>query len=364
MLPEYQRVLELTRGNVVESIHLGAIAVVDVYGRLVAWYGNPDVVTFMRSSAKPFQALPLIEHKGDEVFVLTDEEIAIICASHSGTDEHVILVQSLQSKIGIREAELLCGTHPPYHEPTAIALRDRKEEPTPNRHNCSGKHSGMLFFIELLKQNNPGVSGGSLNDLPYIDPNHPIQQEILTTFAAMCQLPPERVEVGIDGCSAPNFAVPLRNAAFAFARLCDPDVGKVFPGDRAKACRKITKAMMNCPFMVAGPGRFDTCLMESAKGKIVSKGGAEGYQGIGLMPGALGKGTPAMGIALKISDGDDRKCVRSAVTLEVLRQLGALTPSVQQAMKKFGPSFPIYNWRKIVVGEAKPVFQLKFSGLT
>jgi L-asparaginase II len=351
----YQPIFELTRGQTVESIHNGAVAVVDVYGNLLAWYGDPDAVTFLRSSAKPFQALPFIEHGGQARYQLTPREIALICASHSGTDDHVAVARAIQDKAGISESDLLCGVHPPYHEPTAEALRERKEKPTQNRHNCSGKHTGMLAYVNMLEH----LSNEAHSNLPYIDPNHPIQQEILHTFAEMCDVPVESVKIGIDGCSVPNFAVPLRNAALAFARLCDPKAGGIKDPARAAACQTIVTAMTSHPDMVGGPGRFDTQLMNACQGKILIKAGAEGYQGIGIMPGVLGPGSPAIGITLKIGDGDLRNKARAAVVLEVLSQSGVLSREELSSLASFGPKFPIYNWRKIVVGEGRPCFTLQ-----
>jgi len=354
----YLPLFELTRGNTVESIHNGAIAVVDVQGNLVASYGDPRTVTFLRSTAKPFQALPFFEHNGPAIFNLTSQEKALICASHSGTDEHVTVVRSIQKKTGVDESELLCGVHEPYHKPTAERLHDQREPLTSNRHNCSGKHTGMLSYVRLKQRSGEQLSEG----LMYIDPAHPVQKEILSTFAEMCDLPVDQVQIGIDGCSAPNFAVPLCNAALAFARLSDPEGGNVRPPARAAACHTITSAMMASPEMVGGPGRFDTALMQTTRGKIVSKAGAEAYQGMGLMPGALSPGSPALGIALKIADGDDRKMVRTAVALEVLDQLGALTPAEREALAEFGPTHKLYNWRNIQVGQAYPTFQLVHHG--
>jgi L-asparaginase II len=350
----YQPLFGLTRGGTLESLHFGAIAVVKATGDLVAWYGNPHAVTFLRSSAKPFQALPFIEHGGQATYNLTPREIALICASHSGTDQQVAVVEAIQVKTGVAESDLLCGVHFPYDEPTAEALRERNEQPTPNRHNCSGKHTGMLAFTHMLEQEDEFDA----ENLPYIDPRHPIQREILKTLAEMCRMPVSEVKLGTDGCSAPNFAVPLERAALAYARLSDPVAGQVRPQNRAAACRTITSSMMFNPDMVAGPGRFDTRLMEVGQGKIVAKGGAEGYQAIGLLPGAMGANSPALGIALKISDGDLKSRARSAVTLEVLHQLGALSSKQLDLLAEFGPRRPIYNWRKIEVGESHPNFQL------
>jgi L-asparaginase II len=353
----YLPVYELTRGKTVESIHAGAIAVVDVTGKLIAWYGDPQAVTFLRSTAKPFQALPFIENGGHLSFGLTPKEIALLCASHSGTDEHAAVAHSIQLKSGVSESELLCGVHEPIDPATAEALRERKEAPTPNRHNCSGKHSGMLAYRQLKLK-----CGEQLPpDQPYIDPAHPIQKEIIQTLAEMCQLPVDQVAAGVDGCSAPNFAVPLRSAALGFARLCDPEAGQVHPAERAAACHTITSAMMSHPDMVGGPNRFDTRLMQLTRGRIVSKGGAEAFQGLGLMPGALGPGSPAIGIALKIADGDNRQIVHQAVSLEVLRQLNALSQAELAALSDMGPNLPRHNWRMIEVGASYPVFRMNFA---
>ncbi len=352
----YAPIYAFTRGDTVESVHYGAIAVVDVHGNLVASYGDPATVTFLRSTAKPFQALPFIAQDGDQFYNLTEDEVAILCASHSGTDEHVAVIRAIQDKAGVAEEELLCGTHYPYHEPTANMLREKKLSPTPNRHNCSGKHTGMLAYVHMHSPVN----------LPYLDLNHPLQVEIIHTFADMCNLKPEDVQVGIDGCSAPNFAVPLYNAALSFARLCEPEAGGVQPANRVAACHRIVKAMTAYPNMVAGPDRFDTLLMENTKGKIVSKAGAEGYQGIGILPGALGNNSPALGIALKISDGDARGKVRSAISMEVLLQLGILDQYQEDVLRDFGPTLKVFNWRKLEVGKGYPLFDLgleKFAGL-
>jgi len=351
----YIPVFEIKRGKTVESIHNGSIAIVDVHGNLIAWYGDPNAVTFLRSTAKPFQALPFLEHGGQTAFHLSPREIAVICASHSGTDEHVEVIRTLQARAGVSESELLCGVHQPYDRPTAEALAQRQEQPTANRHNCSGKHTGMLAYVKMEVNEGKEFPSG----LDYIDPEHPIQKKILHTFAEMCGLPVDQIRLGVDGCSAPNFAAPLRNVALAYARMCDPEAGNVVPFERAAACRSIVSAMMSNPDMVGGPGQFDTRLMQIAAGRIVSKGGAEGYQGLGLMPDALSPGSPAVGIALKIGDGDARGKARSAVALEILRQLGGLSKEALQALSSFGPSFPVHNWREIVVGEGYPAFNLQ-----
>ena len=359
----YLPVLEVTRGGIVESLHHGALAVADAQGRLLAVYGDPQALTFLRSSAKPFQALPLIESGAAERFGFAPPEIALACASHLGLDLHVETVIGMQDKCGVGEGDLLCGTHPPGDSETAQRFVRAGLEPTPNRNNCSGKHTGMLAQARHR--------GLPLAD--YVNPYHPVQQAILAAFGEMCALDARRpaaslqgssrdtpqIVVGVDGCSAPNFAVPLLNAATAFARLADPGS---LPPSRAAALKTIFSAMTAHPDMVRGPGGFDTELMRRRPGLIVAKGGAEGYQGLGIAAGALGPASPALGIALKIADGQPRAV--HAVALEALRQLGVLSEVDLAALAEFGfsPREPQKNHRGLVVGEARPCFTLVADG--
>ncbi|MBN2147105.1 MAG: asparaginase [Anaerolineales bacterium] len=350
MIPSpYLPILEVLRGDVVESMHFGAIAVMDAQANLIASYGDPSVVTFTRSSAKPFQALSFLESGGQEAYHLTLKEVALICASHSGMDEQVEVVRSIQAKTGVSEEDLLCGAHMPYHKPTAEAMQARGEAPTQNHNNCSGKHTGMLAYAHLL-----GCS--TKKGLPeYVDPDHPVQRNILQAVAQMAGLEVDQVAIGVDGCSAPNFAMPLRNAALAFAHLCDPSH---LPSMRAAACRTIVQAMTTYPEMIGGPESFDTRLMQHTGGRLVAKAGAEGFWGIGLLPGAIGAGSPAFGIAFKISDGDLNGRARPAVALEILRQVGAMDSAMLASLADFGPEFPIYNRRNLLVGRGRPCFML------
>lgn len=342
--------VELTRGNLVESFHSGCAAVVDVDGNLLAALGDPYYVTFLRSSSKPFQILPLLENGGAEAFHLTERDIALMCASHSGTDEHLAAILDLQKKVGVRESDLLCGTHPVYHQPTQEALIRRGESPTPNRHNCSGKHTGFLAQAVLR----------SLPRDDYINPAHAVQQNVLQTFAEMVNYPPEKIIIGIDGCSAPVFAVPLYHAAWGLARLADP---RGLPEKRAEACRRVTRAMAAEPFMVAGPDRFDTLAMEAGGGKFICKAGAEGYQAIAVMPGALGENSPALGIAFKVADGDPSGRARPVIAVEILRQLGLLSEEDIRTRLAKVAARPLTNWRGLEIGEIRPVFRLNLNGV-
>lgn len=349
-----QPLLEVVRGETVESIHHGSIAVVDSNGKLMASYGDPKESAFLRSSAKPFQAIPFVERGGADHFTYTSRELAITCASHEGSAMHVQTVESMQKKIGIDETLLQCGVHMPGDADEFKSLIANKKQPTQNHNNCSGKHTSMLAHAKM-------------RGLPletYLDPDHPIQQDILASFSDMCLLPSDEISLGIDGCSAPNFAVPLFNAANGMARLCDP---RGLPERRAAACEKITHAMMTHPEMVSGFGEFDCELMKAGEGTMVCKRGAEGFQIVGLMPGAIRPDSPGIGIAFKVSDGDASQRdvnlhpgsrVRPAVTLEILRQLGALSSKQEQALAGFGPVKSIKNHRGILTGHSRPVFEL------
>ncbi|KAA3643006.1 MAG: asparaginase [Chloroflexi bacterium] len=341
----YEPVFELTRGDTPESQHYGVVAVVNAQGELVASVGDPDMVTFTRSTAKPFQALPFIEAGGHKHFGFSQKEIALICASHSGTSAHVRAVQKLHRKVGLDKDMLQCGVHYPYHAKSAHKMRAKGKTPRVYHHNCSGKHSGMLAFAKF--QDWPLES--------YLEIEHPVQQAILKSFASMCDLDPNNVPIGIDGCSAPNFAAPLQKVALGYARLADP---AALPDSRAEACRTVFSAMTSRPKMVAGPKRLDTRLMQVTKGRVLIKQGAEGYLGMALLPDAIEPGSPALGIAMKISDGDPRSRARRAVAVEILRQLHALSDKELDALGKMGPSIDVLNWRKRVVGEGRTVFQL------
>ena len=357
-IPQYVPLVETTRGAIVESIHYGAIAVCDTQGRLLARAGDAEALVFLRSSSKPFQALPLVEGGGMERFGLNDRELALMCSSHSGTDEHVAVLTALQRKLGVSAAELLCGTHTPSDPLTAERMFLRGEENSPLRHNCSGKHTGMLAQALLY--------GDPRQD--YIDPGHPVQQRILRVFSEMTGVPVPEIILGTDGCSAPVFAVPLRAAAYAFARLADPSA---LPEPRRSALRRIFSAMTSHPDMVAGPDTFDTRLMTAGRGRVLTKGGAEGYQALAVLPaGSSG----AMGITLKISDGDLAQAdrgqranaiaprgggrARSTAALEALRQLGVLDSAQLAELSDFAPR-ALSNWRNIPIGEIRPVFNLK-----
>ena len=321
----------------------------DPAGALLASWGDPETVTFLRSSAKPLQALACVESGAADRFGLAAPHIALMCASHSGTEDHVRGVAEMLAAVGAEESDLQCGTHAPLDPATARRLENSGVQPRPLQHNCSGKHAGMLALGEHL-----GAARGD-----YLNPDGAVQRLILDVFAEMCGIDSAQVGLGVDGCSAPNFAVPLRAAATAYARIMAPWGPS---GERASACARIRAAMSAHPELVGGPGRFDTRLTEACRGRIVSKGGAEGFQAFGLPAGALGPGSPACGIVFKIADGDRAGRAVSAVGLAALSQLGAMGLAELEPLADLMPPRPVENNRGLLVGEMRVCFQLARPG--
>lgn len=340
--------LQITRGDVVESIHYGAFAIVTRAGEIVYSQGNPGTLTYPRSAMKPLQTLAFMERRGDLIYGLSQKEIAIMSASHAGTKKHLEVLRTMHKKVGLKESDLLCGSHWPFDKETTKEMKARDERHTPFHHNCSGKHTGMLAHAKMR--------GLSLTD--YLSPDHPVQKSILGVVAELCDLSPEEIQIGIDGCSAPVFALPLQKFTMAIARMCDPvDLEE----ERAKACSRITSAMSSHAFYVDGPGRFDTLLMEALANKVISKSGAEGYKTIGIMPDAFGKGSPALGLALKISDGDQGQRASSVLCVHILKSLGLLGENELRTLEPYNLSV-LFNWRKIPIGKMIPSFSLpRFS---
>ncbi|NLC14336.1 MAG: asparaginase [Chloroflexi bacterium] len=342
----YEPLVELTRGGIVESIHLGALAAVDSDGILLAAFGNSDMVSFPRSSMKPFQALPLVENGGMEAFGLTDEELAIICASHAGTNEHVRVLKSIHQKVGLQLSDLQCGVHWPIDKETAFQMRLLGETPDSYRHNCSGKHSGMLTQAKLLEQ--------SLDD--YLTPVHLVQQNIRRAVSSMCGIHRDDMIFGVDGCSAPVYAMPLSSFAWAIARLVDP---VNLDEERQIACQRITSAMIAYPEMVAGPGQLDSVLMQVMNGKVIAKGGAEGYQLIGVMPGAIAENSKGIGIAFKIADGDPSRRATQRIVVEMLKALGFEAEMASEAFASFNQPI-LRNFRGIEIGNIRLARPIQF----
>jgi len=327
---------QVTRGSQLEVIYRGAIAVVNTHGELVASAGDPNLTTFLRSSAKPFQLLPLVESGGADRFGFSERELAVMAASHNGEEFHVEAVTGILQRLGLDVNALQCGTHAPAYAPAARALEDAGQQPNALHNNCSGKHSGML--AQCLGRKLPIES--------YLDPQHPIQITIKQTLAELAGIPPDSIELATDGCSVPTFAIPLTASARAFAQLADPSQ---WSEPRRSALHRVASAMMAYPEMVGGTQRLDTDVMRAGKGRVVVKGGAEGYYGMGILP--LG-----LGVALKLEDGDAGRG-RNAVVIEVLRQLGALDDDSLVALQRYAAG-PFKNHRGLTVGQVQPCFDL------
>lgn len=337
--------VEVSRGPIVESVHTGSLVISQPDGKILFSAGDSTSPVFLRSAAKPFQTMAFLEQGGAGHYDLEPYEIAIMCASHSGTDEHVRVLENLQAKVGIQESMLQCGIHAPFHIPTAQSKLLKGEAYHSNQHDCAGKHSGMLAFARMLGQTEEN----------YLEPSHPIQRAMLKTFAEMCAIPEGEILLGTDGCSAPVFAVPLPNAAAAFARLCQPDN---LAEPRASTCRLITDAMSRHPDLVGGPQRFDTDVMSAAVGSLVTKIGAEGYHGIGVLPGKARGFSTSLGIAIKIGDGDLSLRAGCVVALQVLRHLGVLDEDQLRSLPAYDRR-PLTNWRGIEIGEIRPSAELR-----
>lgn len=329
---------KVIRGDTVESVHRGHFIVIDGDGNTVASVGDPQTVTFFRSAAKPFQALPFLTSGAAEAFGFSEEEIALACASHSGEAVHVRIARLMLDRIGLSEAHLRCGTHLPFSEKEAERMMRSGEHPSQLHNNCSGKHIAMLALAKHLDA-----------DLStYDSPGHPVQQAILRTVAAFAGIPENEIALAIDGCAAPNFAMPVAAMARCFLNLIGPS--RFDPTTQA-ACRRIVAAMTGFPELIGGSERLDTILMQTAETPIVSKVGADGVWLCGVLPCERWPG--GLSIALKIEDGDDRRG-RPVAAIELLRQLDILPAS---ELRDLSP-MPIRSRRGDVVGRVEAEISL------
>ena len=322
--------VEITRGGVVESFHHGALAVLDADGKVVLSLGDIDRPIFPRSAVKGFQALPLIETGAAEKFGLTDAEIAMACASHSGEARHAETAAGTLAKAGLDVTCLECGAHWPMGEKAARALAASGTMPSALHNNCSGKHSG---FVCVAVQEGFDPKG-------YIQPAHPLMREITASLAAMTGYDLTKTAVGVDGCSIPTFAIPLRNIAHGFAKFGS---GQGLGPARAKAAARLRKAVAAEPFFVAGSERFDTVVMEALRERAFIKTGAEGVYCAALPEVGLG-------IALKIEDGAGRaaETVMAALLARFLKLSEA-----EAAIVVPRTDFSMKNWNGIEVGRMR-----------
>src|ERR671916_169602 len=342
--------VEVTRGDRVESVHRGSVVLADPDGELIAAAGDPGGFTFIRSSAKPFQLAPFVASGRFDEYQLGPEALAIMAASHSGEDRHVRLVQEILRRAGLTGSVLQNQVHAPYDTETAHRLLRDGERPTALRGNCSGKHAGMVLFAK--------ASGWPLDT--YWHPDHPVQRLALETVSALSDVPLEAITVAVDGGGVSTFGLPLVGLATAFARLADPSA-IADPPLRA-ALTRIRDAMMAHPELVAGERRrIDTAVMRAYPSRIVSKGGAEGVLAMGLPPGSLSARAPygegPFGIAAKVEDGNLGRRAGDVVSIEILRQLGLVADPLPGPLVEYAAP-PILDPRGGPSGAVRPVLRL------
>jgi L-asparaginase II len=319
------------RGATVESIHRGHFIVLDGEGNTIASAGDPDTVTFYRSSCKIFQAIPLITSGAADAFGFDESEIALACASHSGQKRHVEVAASMLDKLGLDETALHCGTHMPFYRPEAEKLIREGNSPNTLQNNCSGKHSGMLAVARKI--------GADIET--YENLENPVQQQILDIISSFAEIPKDDIAVASDGCCVPNFAVPVRSMAMSLVNLISR--ADSFGEDISDAAKRLIQASLNHPELIGGTDRLDTQIMQAAPDKVFSKVGADGVWLGGVMPSE--HWPSGLGIALKIEDGDDNRG-RPVVAVELLRKLGVLR---EEDLPTISP-MPIKNRRNDIVG--------------
>jgi L-asparaginase II len=346
------------RGPHIESVHRGSIVVVDALGRMLAYAGDPGTVTCLRSAAKPFQGIPLLEYGGIEEYDLTGEEIALTCASHSGEPVHVSTAAALLRKGEFDEDDLLCGAHMPYDEKSANDLRAAGEEPSQLHNNCSGKHAGMLLATQVM-------------DVPasrYTDPDHPLQVLMRSTVAEFAGLSSDEVPIAIDGCSVPAFFVSMYRSAYAYARIMATSYGAGAPGalDRYyESASHVIEAMTTFPYYTGGSGSISTPLMQAFGGELLAKEGAEGFFAMAMSPSLRSELTErlkltddvAIGVAIKIDDGDRIDRARNPVTLRTLELLG-IDVFARRDLQPYRDN-SIRNHAGLLAGEVRAEFELE-----
>jgi L-asparaginase II len=329
--------VEITRGDLVESVHRGSIAIADANGAIVFALGDVETPDYPRSSLKPIQALPLLESGAAEAFGLSDEEVALACASHSGEPMHTTRVATWLERIGCTADDLACGAHPVRYEPVWEAMVKRGEAPTRIHNNCSGKHTG---FLTVARHWDIATAGYEKHD-------HPVQRAVAKALGELSGIGGE-LPWGVDGCAAPNFALSLTGFARALAKLAAP---AALPAPRAAAAKRIVRAMTAYPELVSGTGRACAILMRAGQGRVAVKTGAEGF--FAAMIPELG-----YGVALKIDDGAGRASETTmAVILDKFGLLGDDKPAHDMVRA------PITNTRNTIVGERRPAAALRDAAI-
>ena len=332
--------VEVTRGPIVESRHYGDVAVCNGKGELIAYKGDPEFVTYIRSACKPIQALNRFCSGSAEKWVFTQKEYAIMCSSHYGEPMHQEVILELLDKIGCTLDDLQTGT--PYSIRPAYYEQQLREHHVlkPYNSDCSGKHCG--FLSDCIASGYPTEG--------YTRPDHPVQKDVLRIVSEVADLPAEQIAIGIDGCSVPVHGMPLHNMAKAYARFSTPEN---LPEKYRRGAKILADAMNAEPDMLAGPGGFCTEFLRATHGRFVGKLGAEAVYCVGVRGRDLG-------IAVKIEDGNMMRPLYPAV-MSVLDQLGLLSDEEKAALKQFTEP-PVINDHGWTVGSVRPVFRLNFTG--
>lgn len=340
---------EALRGGIVESFHRGAVAVVDADGAVHTALGDIDRPIFPRSAVKLLQALPLVASGAAERFGLSDEELALACASHGGEPRHAAAAASILAKAGVDVAALECGAHWPYNDAALKAMAAAGGQPSALNNNCSGKHAGFVC-LGCLMAGQAGRDGDRRAFLRgYVKPDHPVMREVTAALQAATGFDLGQTAVGTDGCSIPTYAIPLRHLAHAFARVA---TGTGLSPAYAAAAARLRQAVFRAPYMVAGTGRFDSRVMERLGEQVCCKVGAEGVYCAALP-------TLGLGVAVKMDDGNTaRACeVVMAALIERLLPLA----EVDAAFLRACSDAPIVNWNGIEVGRLRASAMLRAS---
>jgi L-asparaginase II len=343
--------VEVRRGPIVESRHRGHVVQVGAGGAIERAAGDPNVTVSLRSAAKPFALLPLIESGAADALHLTAPELAVLAASHAGEDLHVRTLQGIFRRANLSQSLLACGTDgAPADRLTAARLARDGEAPGPIRHMCSGYHAASILLSRHF--------GWSLDD--YWRPEHPSQEAIRDAIARVFAAPSAKLVTAIDACGLQTYAFPLADVARAYALLADPAAAATDPvrAALAPALTRVRDAMVAAPELVGGTREsFDTALMKALPGRVLAKSGAEALEGVALLPGSRGPDSPGAGIALAIDDGDLSWRAVPAVVLESLRLLDAVDERTLRLVARWHRP-PLLDPRGQQVGETVASFEL------
>lgn len=343
MNPMNPILVDVMRGGAVESQHRGALALVDGDGVLRLAIGDVERPVFPRSAVKWLQALPLVASGAADALALTDEELAIACASHNGEPAHARTAAAMLAKAGLDAEALECGAHWPGLD-TAVRELAASGAPAGALHNnCSGKHAGFLC-LACARHGRAGLRGFVRG---YVGPDHPVMREVTASLQLATGFDLSATARGTDGCSIPTYAIPLRHLATGFARAA---TGTGLPAEMAQAATRLRQAVARAPFMVAGSGRFDTRVMEALGERVFCKVGAEGVY-CAALPG-LG-----LGVAIKIDDGNTARAaeVVMAAVIEALLPLDGEDATLLRSLSE--PT--LRNWNGIEVGRLRATAALR-----